>query len=92
MELRYSEEQEQLRALVRRFCADRSPEPAVRAQMASERGWDASVWKALAGELGVTGLLVPEELGGAGMGAVELAVVMEEMGRALLCAPFFRRR
>jgi alkylation response protein AidB-like acyl-CoA dehydrogenase len=89
MELRYSEEQEQLRALVRRFCGERSPEAAVRAHMSSERGWDASVWRALANELGVTGLLVPEELGGAGMGPVELAVVMEETGRALLCAPFF---
>jgi alkylation response protein AidB-like acyl-CoA dehydrogenase len=88
MELRYSEEQEQLRALVRRFCSERSPEAAVRAQLTSERGWDPAVWTALAGELGVTGLLVPEELGGAGMGPVELVVVMEEMGRALLCAPF----
>jgi len=89
MELRYSEEQEQLRALVRRFCEERSPETAVRAQLTREPGWDPAVWSALAGELGVTGLLVPEELGGAGLSPVELVVVMEEMGRALLCAPFF---
>jgi alkylation response protein AidB-like acyl-CoA dehydrogenase len=89
MELRHSEEQEQLRALVRRFCAERSPEPAVRAAMASERGYDPELWRQLASELGLPGLVVPEELGGAGLGGVELGIAMEEMGRVLLCAPFF---
>jgi alkylation response protein AidB-like acyl-CoA dehydrogenase len=88
MELRFSEEQEQLRALVRRFCAERSPESAVRAAMVGEHGYDAALWRLLASELGLPGLIVPEELGGAGLGAVELGLAMEEMGRALLCAPF----
>jgi alkylation response protein AidB-like acyl-CoA dehydrogenase len=89
MELRYSEEQEQLRALVRRFCAERSPESAVRAAMLGERGYDAAVWRLMASELGLPGLIIPEEHGGAGLGAVELGLVMEEAGRALLCSPFF---
>src|SRR5262245_11859353 len=89
MDLRHSEEQEQLRALVRRFCEGRSPEPVVRAQMASERGFDPDLWQRMATEVGLPGLIVPEELGGAGLGAVELGLAMEEMGRALLCAPFF---
>ena len=56
--------------------------------MASERGYDPEVWKQLAEELGLVGLIIPEEHGGAGFGPVELLIAMEEMGRALLCAPF----
>jgi alkylation response protein AidB-like acyl-CoA dehydrogenase len=86
---RYSEEQEDLRELVRRFCVERSPEAAVRRHMTSELGWERELWQRLASELGLPGLIVPEELGGAGLGPVELGLAMEEMGRALLCAPFF---
>jgi alkylation response protein AidB-like acyl-CoA dehydrogenase len=89
MDLRLGEEQEQLRALVRRFCEERSPETAVRAHMRTELGWDRELWRLLASELGLPGLIVPEELGGAGLGGVELGLAMEEMGRALLCSPFF---
>jgi acyl-CoA dehydrogenase len=65
-----------------------SPREEVRRQMATARGWDPRVWRRLCGELGVVGLMVPEELGGSGFSAVELGVVFEEAGRALLCAPF----
>jgi alkylation response protein AidB-like acyl-CoA dehydrogenase len=64
-----------------------SPPEEVRRQMATARGWDPPVWRRLCRELGVTGLMVPEELGGGGFSAVELGVVFEEAGRALLCAP-----
>ena len=84
----FSEEHEELRATVRSFLQERSDENAVREQMATERGYDAAVWQQLAEELGLAGLIVPEEYGGAGFGYVELLIVMEEMGRALLCAPF----
>ena len=47
-----------------------------------------SVWDQMAEQMGLAGLIIPEEHGGAGMSYVELLVVMEEMGRALLCAPF----
>ncbi len=60
--------------------------------MASERGFDPDVWKQMAEQLGLAGLIVPEEHGGAGYGYVELLIAMEEMGRALACAPLPRDR
>jgi alkylation response protein AidB-like acyl-CoA dehydrogenase len=85
----FSEEQEEFRRMVRRFVEEHSPEAAVRKQMQTERGFDPAVWSAMAGQLGLQGLVVPEEFGGQGFGAVELAIALEEMGRALLCAPYF---
>ncbi|HTO54822.1 MAG TPA: acyl-CoA dehydrogenase family protein [Myxococcota bacterium] len=84
----FTEEHEALRQNLRSFLEKRSDEKAVRAAMVSERGWDPEVWKQLAEELGLVGLVIPEEHGGAGYGPVELLIAMEEMGRALLCAPF----
>jgi alkylation response protein AidB-like acyl-CoA dehydrogenase len=87
-DLSFTEEHGALRATLRAFLAQHSDESAVRAQMAGERGWDPEVWARLAEELGLAGLVIPEEHGGAGFGPVELCVAMEEMGRALLCAPY----
>ncbi|MCP5043997.1 MAG: acyl-CoA dehydrogenase [bacterium] len=84
----FTDEHEELRATVRQFLADRSDEQAVRTQMASERGFDDDVWQQLAEQVGLTGLVVPEEHGGADFSYVELCIVAEEMGRALLCAPY----
>ncbi|MAG30989.1 MAG: acyl-CoA dehydrogenase [Deltaproteobacteria bacterium] len=84
----FTEEHDELRATVRSFLEEKSDENAVREHMASERGFDDAVWSQLAEQMGLAGLIIPEEHGGAGMGYVELLVVMEEMGRALLCAPF----
>ncbi|MEK6443159.1 acyl-CoA dehydrogenase family protein [Pseudonocardia sp. T1-2H] len=81
-------EQQDLRASVRRFLADRSPESEVRRLSETEQGFDPDVWKRMAGQLGLQALGIPEEFGGAGAGHVELGIVFEEMGRALLCAPF----
>ena len=83
----FGPEHDELRATVRRFLSDRSPEAEVRRLMETESGYDPAVWQQLA-HLGLTGLLVPEHHGGAGSGCVELQIVCEEMGRALLCAPF----
>jgi alkylation response protein AidB-like acyl-CoA dehydrogenase len=85
----FTEEQEQLRAAVRRFLTEKSPEPEVRRLMETVPGYDAGVWRQAAGQLGLTGLAIPEKFGGSGSGYVELTVVFEEMGAALLCAPFF---
>ncbi|MGD9987711.1 acyl-CoA dehydrogenase family protein [Pseudonocardia sp.] len=82
-----SAEQQELRAAVRRFCAVQSDSAAVRRHMESDTGFDAAVWSRLGRELGVLGLAVPEELGGAGAGMVEQAIVAEELGAALLCGP-----
>jgi alkylation response protein AidB-like acyl-CoA dehydrogenase len=89
MNFAFSEEQEELRNIVRQFLEAKSPESAVREQMDTERGFDPDVWSQMAEQLGLQSLIVPEEFGGQGFGYVELIVVLEEMGRALLCAPFF---
>lgn len=86
-EFEVTPEQRELRAAVRRFCAEQSGEVAVRAQMESERSHDPRLWTRLGGELGVLGLAVPEALGGSGAGLVDQAVVVEEFGAALLCGP-----
>jgi alkylation response protein AidB-like acyl-CoA dehydrogenase len=85
----FSEEQEELRRIVRQFLDDKSPETAVRELMATEKGYDDAVWSQMADQMGLQGLIVPEDCGGSGYGYVELIVVLEEMGRALLCAPYF---
>ncbi len=80
-------EQADLRDAVADLMAKRSPESEVRRVMATESGYDAALWAELAG-MGLLGLVIPEEFGGAGGGAADLAVVSEQMGRALLCAPY----
>jgi alkylation response protein AidB-like acyl-CoA dehydrogenase len=85
----FSTEQEELRSMVRDFLSDRSPEIEVRRLMETEEGFDPAVWAQMGDELGLLGLAIPEEYGGAGYGFVELGVVLEEAGRALLCAPYF---
>jgi alkylation response protein AidB-like acyl-CoA dehydrogenase len=88
MQFAFSDEQAALKREARRFL-ERSSAPAdVRRAMEHEAGFDRDVWHKLV-ELGWTSLTIPEEYGGAGLGAVELAAVLEEMGGALLCAPFF---
>ncbi|NEA63308.1 acyl-CoA dehydrogenase family protein [Streptomyces sp. SID12488] len=79
----------ELRASVREFMEAKSPEEAVRKLMESEPRFDPAVWAQVADQLRLPGLAIPEEYGGDGFGPVELGVVLEEMGRALLCAPFF---
>ena len=88
MAFEFSDEHEELRRTVRQFFENESDETKVRELMASERGFEDATWKQMAEELGLAGLIVPEIHGGADFGAVELAIVMEEMGRALLCAPY----
>jgi len=85
----FSDEQEELRRIVRQFLDDKSPETAVREQMDTEQGFDPAVWSQMAEQLGLQGLVIPEEHGGSGFSFIELVVVLEEMGRSLLCAPYF---
>jgi alkylation response protein AidB-like acyl-CoA dehydrogenase len=85
----FSEEQEELRKVVRQFLESKSSETAVRELMDTEQGYDEAVWKQMADQLGLQGLVIPEEFGGSGYGFIELVVVLEEMGRRLLTAPYF---
>ena len=89
MNFAFTEEQEELRKTVRQFLDAKSSEAAVREQMETEAGFDAAVWSQMAEQMGLQGLAIPEEFGGSGYSYVELGIVLEEMGRALLCAPFF---
>jgi alkylation response protein AidB-like acyl-CoA dehydrogenase len=89
MNFGFSEEQEELRKMVRRFLEEKSPETEVRRLMATDDGYDPAVWEQMAKELALQGLGIPEAYGGQGYGPVELYVVFEEMGAALLCSPYF---
>ena len=89
MNFAFSDEQEELRTAVRRFLAEKSPETEVRRLMETTDGYDPAVWRQMADQLGLQSLTIPEEFGGSGFSYVELVVVLEEMGAALLCAPFF---
>ena len=89
MNFAFSEEQEELRRTVRQFLEAKSPSTEVRRLMDTEEGYDPAVWNQMGAELGLQGLHIPEQFGGQGFSFVELAIVLEEMGRVLLCAPFF---
>jgi alkylation response protein AidB-like acyl-CoA dehydrogenase len=89
MDFTLTEEQRELRSIVRRFMGARSAEPEVRRLMATQAGYDPDVWRQMSEQLGLPGLAIPEEYEGAGFGYVELGLVFEEMGRVLLCAPYF---
>ncbi len=89
MNFAFSDEQEALRSTVRKFLADTSPESEVRRLMETAEGYSPDAWLQMAGQLGLLGLIVPEAYGGSGFSFLELIVVFEEMGRSLLCAPFF---
>jgi len=84
----FTEVQEELRSSAARFCDDKSSSETVRTLMETEDGFDEAVWTQVA-ELGWTGMAIPEEFGGIGFGFVELSILMEEMGKRLVCAPFF---
>ena len=87
MQLVPGPEAEELRAAVRSFLDKHAP-AALRACVDDGSGYDLALWRRLGTELGVLGLAVPEELGGAGAGHVERAVLAEELGRSLLPSPF----
>lgn len=79
---------EELRLTVRAFLENKAPESVVREIADRGMGRDSGLWPQMAGQLGLQGLMVPEEFGGQGTTFVEMAAVMEEMGRALLGGPF----
>jgi alkylation response protein AidB-like acyl-CoA dehydrogenase len=82
-----ADERAQLIRSVERLLGDKSRESDVRRAMESERGYDPKLWRELA-DMGVLGLIVDPAHGGAGAGAIELELVMERAGAALLCSPY----
>jgi alkylation response protein AidB-like acyl-CoA dehydrogenase len=88
MDLDFSEEQEVLREMVRGVCAEYAPMDVVRQMEDDPKGYPDEFWKQL-GELGLLGILVPEEFGGAEQSMLEAAIVYEEFGRSLAPSPHF---
>ncbi len=88
MDLDFSEEQEMLRRMVQGLCNDHAPLAVVRAMEDDPIGFPAELWKQMA-NLGLIGLTLPEEYGGAGQSIVEAALLYEELGRALAPSPHF---
>jgi alkylation response protein AidB-like acyl-CoA dehydrogenase len=84
-----TDEQKALRQTVRSFLESKSDEAAVRTAMISELGFDRGLWEQLSGQLGLAGLAIPEEYGGSGSSMSDLAVAMSELGRFLVCSPYF---
>lgn len=82
-----TDEQRALRSAAANVMAKLSPEAAVRELMATDTGFDPAVWREL-GAMGLLGLLIPEQHGGAGAGPIEIGIVAEEMGAALLVSPY----
>jgi alkylation response protein AidB-like acyl-CoA dehydrogenase len=89
MKFSFTDEQQEFRSVLRRFLEDKSPTTEVRRLMETDAGCDPEVWRQLCQELGLTAIHIPESYGGQGFGVGELAIAVEEMGRALLCAPYF---
>ena len=88
MDLNLNEEQEMLRKMARDFFTNEYPKTLVREMAVDEKGYTPELWKKLA-DLGWIGIALPEEYGGTGGSFLDLAVLLEEMGRACLMGPFF---
>jgi alkylation response protein AidB-like acyl-CoA dehydrogenase len=87
-DLLYSEVEDDLRGAVRAVLADRCGPAAVLGRIETAEPYDPGLWKVLGADLGLAGLLVPEEYGGQGASAREAAVVLEELGGAVAPTPF----
>ncbi|MDX1649672.1 MAG: acyl-CoA dehydrogenase family protein, partial [Myxococcota bacterium] len=88
MDLDWSEEQQVLRDMVAGVCREYAPLDVVRSMEDDPRGYPDALWKQL-GELGLLGILIPEDFGGAGQGMLEAVILYEELGRALAPTPHF---
>jgi alkylation response protein AidB-like acyl-CoA dehydrogenase len=88
MRFSFTAEQDEFRTSLRRALEARSPTKEVRRLMATDAGFEREAWQKLNQELGLTAIHIPEAYGGGGFGQADLAIVLEETGRGLLCAPF----
>ncbi|MFF3323034.1 acyl-CoA dehydrogenase family protein [Streptomyces sp. NPDC002889] len=87
MDAAFTAEQVEIRRTLRELLAKRSGSAGLRTAVRSEAGYDTSLWARLSGQLGLPGLALPQEYGGAGCTLTELALACEETGRALLPSP-----
>jgi alkylation response protein AidB-like acyl-CoA dehydrogenase len=89
MEFAFTEEQEMIRDTAAAFLAEVSGSEAIRRAMVTEQGYEPELWSRICGEMYWQAIHIPEQYGGMGLGYVELVAMMEQMGRYLLCSPFF---
>ncbi|WP_367049088.1 acyl-CoA dehydrogenase family protein [Streptomyces sp. Je 1-332] len=89
MDAAFTAEQEEIRRTLRELVTKRCGPDEVKAAVRTPAGYDASLWSALAEQLGLPGIAVPESYGGVGCGPAELALSGEELGRALTPSPLF---
>lgn len=89
MEFKFTEEQLMIRETAETFFRENSTSATIRAAMATEKGYDTKLWQAICQDLCFQSITIPEDHGGMGLGYVELVAVMEQMGRYLLCSPYF---
>jgi alkylation response protein AidB-like acyl-CoA dehydrogenase len=89
MEFAFTEEQEMIRETAAAFLAEVSDSAAIRRAMATEQGYDSVLWSRICDEMYWQAIHIPESCGGMGLGYVELVATMEQMGRHLLCSPYF---
>jgi alkylation response protein AidB-like acyl-CoA dehydrogenase len=89
MELTLTEEQKSLQQVVGAFVDEHYPVSALQQALADGSGYDRKAWSRFAGEIGLAGLGIPDEWGGVGGGAVELGLVLEQLGRTMAMTPFF---
>jgi alkylation response protein AidB-like acyl-CoA dehydrogenase len=89
MQFAHSEDQQLIRESARTFLAAQASPAQVRATLAAPGGYDEGLWRRMSGELGWTGLAIPQDCGGTGLGWVALCILQEELGRRLVASPFF---
>jgi alkylation response protein AidB-like acyl-CoA dehydrogenase len=89
LEFKFTEEQQMIRETAETFFRENSTSAAIRSAMATEQGYDTALWQAICNDVCFQSITIPEEHGGRGLGYVELVAVLEQMGRYLLCSPFF---
>ena len=88
MDFAFSDEQDEFRAVVRRFVEERWSTTEVRRLAETPAGFDRGVWKQMGAELGLLGLAIPEAHGGQGFGFLEVGIALEELGRQLAGGPY----
>ena len=89
MHFAFTDEQIMIRDSAESFLMEVSTSQAVRAAMATDTGYDPDLWRSICRDLGWQSTLIPEAHGGLGLGIVELVALQEQMGRFLLCSPFY---
>jgi len=89
MEFAFTEEQQMIRDTAESFLQEVSTSEAIRTAMTTDMGYDPELWESICTDLYWQAIHIPEEFGGMGLGYVELVAMMEQMGRFLLCSPFF---